>query len=152
MVDDDNDTVPENFNHFRDVLPAPETLNFIIQEIDPWHQSGKFPVGKENINTLSNISVHYMWRLDFFYHFHFMKYIKDVVIPENNKPLNSPMVLSEYFRKIGCCLIMAFYFEHSARDLFLKDLVTLKRGPPARLGNRTFPKNGKQRAFKIPKI
>ena len=51
-------------------------------------------------------------------------YIKDVAIPETNKRLNSAMNLSEYFRVIGCRLIMAYYVGHSVRDFFLKYLIT----------------------------
>ena len=53
-----------------------------------------------------------------------MDYIKDIVIPETNKRLNSAMNLSEYFSVIGCRLIMACYVGHSVRDSFLKDTIT----------------------------
>ena len=44
-----------------------------------------------------------------------MKYIKDIVMPETNKRLNPPVVLSDYFRLIGCRLIMACYVGHYFR-------------------------------------
>ena len=81
MVDDDND-------HFEDVLPDPETINFGFQRIKPWRQSGNLPVGKGNLKTVSTFRAQRMSCLEFFYQFYFMKYIKDVVIPETNKRLN----------------------------------------------------------------
>ena len=59
-----------------------------------------------------------------------MDYIKDVVIPETKKRPNSVMNLSEYFRVIGCCLIMACYIGHYVRELFLKDPITPQKGAP----------------------
>ena len=55
---------------------------------------------------------------------YFMEYIKDVVIHETNKHLNSDMNLSEYFCVIGFRLIMAWYVGHYARDFFFKDTIT----------------------------
>ena len=46
---------------------------------------------------------------------YFMKYINDVVIPETNKCLKSPVVLGEYFRGIGYHLIMECYVGHSVK-------------------------------------
>ena len=105
------------------------------QGINPWRHSGKFPVGKAKLKTVSNIRVQNMSHLDFFCQLYFMNYIKDVVIPETNKYLNSPMVLGEYFCMIGCCLIMACYVGHSARDLFLKDPITPPKGAPIGLNH-----------------
>ena len=65
-----------------------------------------------------------MSHLDFFTELYFMYYIKDIVIPETNKCINSDMNMSEYFCVIGCCLIMNFYVDHSVRDFFLKDTIT----------------------------
>ena len=65
-----------------------------------------------------------MSRLDFFVKIYFMEYIKDVVIPETNKCLNSAMNFSECFHVIGCCLIMDCSVGYSVRDLFLKDPIT----------------------------
>ena len=59
-----------------------------------------------------------------------MDYIKDVVIPDTNKPINSAMNLSDYFCVIGCRLIMYWYVGHSARDFFLKYLITPQKGSP----------------------
>ena len=71
-----------------------------------------------------------MSRLDFFMKLYFMEYIKNVVIPETNKSLNSYMNLSEYFCVIGCCLIMDCYAGHFVRDFFLKDHITPQKGSP----------------------
>ena len=49
-----------------------------------------------------------------------MEYIKDVVIHETNKFINSAMNSSEYFRVIGCRLNMDCYVGHSVRDFFLR--------------------------------
>ena len=62
-----------------------------------------------------------------------MNYIKDIVIPETNKRLNSDMNLSEYFCVIGCCLIMACFVGHYIRDFFLKDPINPQKGAPIRL-------------------
>ena len=64
-----------------------------------------------------------------------MDYIKDVVIPETKKRPNSVMNLSEYFRVIGCCLIMACYIGHYVTDLFLKDNITPQKGSPIQLNH-----------------
>ena len=47
------------------------------------------------MKAVYNIRVKNMSRLEFFFQLYFMKYIKDVVIPDIKKHLNSPMVLSE---------------------------------------------------------
>ena len=57
-----------------------------------------------------------------------MDYIKDIVIPETKKRLNQTMNLSEYFRVIGCRLIVACYVGHSVRDFFLKVTITSQKG------------------------
>ena len=62
--------------------------------------------------------------------FYFMEYIKDIVIPETNKCLNSDMNLSEYFHVIGCCLIVAFCVGHYVRDFLLKDPITPQKVTP----------------------
>ena len=69
---------------------------------------------------------------NFFMNLYFMDYIKDVVIPETKKRLNSAMNLSEYFSVIGCCLIMACYVGNSVRYFFLKDPITPHKGAPIR--------------------
>ena len=76
-----------------------------------------------------------MYRLDFFMKLYFMEYIKDASIPETNKRIKSDMNLSEYFRVIGCCLIMDCYVIHYARDFFLKDPITPDKGYPTRLNH-----------------
>ena len=74
-----------------------------------------------------------MSRLEFFMKLYLMEYIKDVVIHETNNRLNSAMNLSDYFRVLGCFLIMACYVGHYVRDLFLKDTITPQKGSPIRL-------------------
>ena len=49
-----------------------------------------------------------MYHLNFLVKLYLVEYIKDVVIPETNKRLNSAMNLSEYFCVIVCCLIVDF--------------------------------------------
>ena len=73
--------------------------------------------------------------LNFFMKLYFMDYIKYVVIPETNKRLNSALNLSEYFRVICCCLIMACYVGHSVRDFFFKDPITHQKAGPIRLNH-----------------
>ena len=60
-----------------------------------------------------------------------MEYIKDVVIHETNKFINSAMNSSEYFRVIGCRLNMDCYVGHSVRDFFFKDTITPRKVPPS---------------------
>ena len=71
-----------------------------------------------------------MCHLYFFTRLYFMEYNKHIVIPENNKCLNSDMTLSDYFRVIGCCFIVVCYVVYSVRDFFLKDYVTHQKGSP----------------------
>ena len=79
--------------------------------------------------------IQHMSCLEFFIKLYFMKYIKDVVIPETDKSLNSAMKLSEYFCVIGCHLIMACYIVHSVSDFFLKDPITPNKGAPIQLNH-----------------
>ena len=44
-VNNDNNPDPENVMHSDDVLPTPSSLTFVFHGVDPWHQSGNFPVG-----------------------------------------------------------------------------------------------------------
>ena len=67
VVDDDNDPDTENVLHSNDVLNYPDTLNLGFQGIGPWCQSGNFPVGKENLTSVSNISVQHISLLVFFF-------------------------------------------------------------------------------------
>ena len=59
-----------------------------------------------------------------------MKYIKDVVIPDTKKRLKYPIILSEYFRMIGCRLIMECCIGHSVREFFSKDPITPQKITP----------------------
>ena len=56
---------------------------------------GNFPVGRVKLKMTPNPRIQHMSRLDFFMKLYFVDYIKDVVIPETNKCLNSAMNLSE---------------------------------------------------------
>ena len=134
-VDDNNKTFPENFMHYDDVLPTPSSLTFGFHVVSPWSHSGNFPVGRDKLKMNPNPRIQHMSCLDFFMKFYFMGYIKDLVIPETNKFLNSAMNLSEYFCLIGCRLIMGFYVGHSVRDLFLKDPITPPKSTPIRLNH-----------------
>ena len=82
-----------------------------------------------------NPRIQNMSRLELFMKFYFMECIKDVVIPETNKCLNSPMNLSKYFHIVGCLLIMACYVGHYVRDFFLKDPIAPQKGAPMRLNH-----------------
>ena len=77
-----------------------------------------------------------------------MDYIKDVVIPETNKRLNSAMNLSEYFRVIGCRLIMACYVGYSVRAFILKDTITPQKCAPILLNHII----SRRRFEKIPQV
>ena len=71
-----------------------------------------------------NPRIQQMPRLDCSMNLYFMDYIKDAVISETSKYINLAMNLSEYFRVIGCRLIMVCCVGHSVRELFLKDPIT----------------------------
>ena len=120
-VDDNKNPAPENAMQSGDVLTTPSSLPFGFNGVDTWLQSRNFLVGRAKLEMIPNPRIQHMYRLYFFIELCFIEYIKDVVIPENNKHLNSDMNLSEYFCVIGCHLIMACYVGHSVRDLFLKD-------------------------------
>ena len=129
-VEYNNKPYPGNFMQYDDVFPTPSSLTFGFHDVDPWHQSGNFPVGRANMKMTPNPSIHHMYHLDFFMKLYFMDYIKAVVIPETKKRLNSDMNLGEYFCVIGCRLIMACYVVHSVRDFFLKYTINLHKGAP----------------------
>ena len=134
-VDDDNKPYHENFMQYDDVLPTPSSLTFGFHGINPWLQIGNFPVGRANPKMTPNQKIQHMSRLDFFVKLYFMDYIKDVVIPDNNKRLNLAMNLSDYFLVIGCRLIMYCYVGHSVRGFFLKDHITPQKGAPIHLNH-----------------
>ena len=106
-----------------DVLPTPSSLTFEFHGINYWRQSGNFPVGRARLKITPNPSIQQLYLLDFFMKLYFMDSIKDVVIPETNKHINSDMNLSEYFCVIVCRLIMACSVGHSIRYFFLKDTI-----------------------------
>ena len=116
--------------HSDDVLPTPSSLNFLFHGVDSWRQSGNFPAERYNMKMTPIPRIQHMSRLNFFTKLYFMEYIKDVVIPETNKCINSDMNLSDYFRVVVCRLIIACYVDHSFRDFFLKDTITPKKGAP----------------------
>ena len=133
--DNNNDPSPDNVMQSDDVLPTPSTLTFGFNGVDPWRQSGNFPVGRAKPNMTPIPRIQHMYCLDFFIVFYFMKYIKDVVIPETNKHINSASNLSDYFPVIGCRLIMACYVDPSIKELSLKDLITPQKGTPIQLNH-----------------
>ena len=45
------------------------------------------------------------------------------------------MNLSEYFRVIGCRLIMVYHVGHYVKDFFLKDPITPDKGAPISLNH-----------------
>ena len=90
-----------------DFLPTPSSLNFEFHGVDPWRQSGNSPVGRAKLKMTPIPRIQHISRLHFFMKLYFMDYIKDVVIPETKKLLNSDLNLNEYFCLIGCRLIMA---------------------------------------------
>ena len=65
-VDENNKTAPDNVMYSDDVLPTPSSLTFGFHGIDPWRQSGEFPVGSAKLKITSNPSIHHMSRLYFF--------------------------------------------------------------------------------------
>ena len=117
-VDDDNNPAPENFMQSDNILSPPSSLTFGFHGVNPWHQSGNLPVGSSNLKMTLIPNIQHMYRLNVFMKFHFIDYIKHLVIPDTNKRLNSAMNLSEYFCVIGCRLIMACYVGQSDRDFF----------------------------------
>ena len=135
MVGDDNDTDPENLLHSKDILPHPKTVNFGFQCIVPWCQIGNLPLGKANLKKVYKIRFQNMSRFNLFCQLYFKKYIKDAVNPDTNKHINPSLVLGEYFRMIGCFLIMTCYVGHSVRDLFLKDPIKTQKGAYIRLNH-----------------
>ena len=119
--------------HSDDVLPTPSSLNFLFHGVDSWRQSGNFPAERYNMKMTPIPRIQHMSRLNFFTKLYFMEYIKDVVIPETKKCINSDMNLSDYFCVIGCFLIPDCYVCQYVRDFFLKDTNTPQKGTPIRL-------------------
>ena len=127
-VDDDNNPPPENDLNSDDALPLPSSLILGFHGINPWCQSGNFYVRRAKLKMTPIPWIQHMSHLNFFMNLYFMEHIKDLVVPDTNKRLNSDMNLSEYFCVIACCLIMDCYAVHSVRDLFLNDPITLQKG------------------------
>ena len=113
-----------------DVSPTPSSLTFGFHVIDPWRQSGNFPVVRANLKMTTIPRIQLISCLELFMKLYFMDYIKYEVIPETNKCLNSPMNLSEYFSVIFCRLIMACYVGHSGRGFFLRYSIKPQKGAP----------------------
>ena len=101
--------------HYDYIFPHPSSINFGFNDIDTWRQSGKFPVGRVKLKITQIPRIKHMSRLNFFMKLYFMEYIKDVVIHETNKRINSDINLSEYFSVISCRLIMDFYVGYYVR-------------------------------------
>ena len=129
-VDDDNEPSPDNVMQSDDVLPPSSSLTFGFHGVDTWRQSVNLLVGRYKLKINPIPRIQHMSCLNLFMKLYFMDYIKDVVIPETNKRLNSATNLSEYFCVVGCRLIMACYVGHSVKYLFLKDTITPQKGTP----------------------
>ena len=134
-VNGDNTPATDNVMQSDDVFTTPSPLTFGFHGVNPWHQSGNFPVGSANLKMIPIPRIQLMSRLDFFMKLHFMEYIKNVVIPGTNKIINSAMNFSEYFRMIICHFIMDCYVGQSVRELFLKDPITPQKGAPTPLNH-----------------
>ena len=133
VVENNNEPDPENSMQSDYVLTTYSALTSEFHGVDPWRQSGKFPVGRAKPKTTSNPIIQHMSLINFFMKLYFMDNIKNVVIPKTNKCLNLAMNLSMYFHVIGFRFIMAFYFGHYVRDFFLKINITPKKGSLIRL-------------------
>ena len=59
-VDDENYPVPENFMQYDDVFPTPSSLTFVFHGVDPWRQSGDFPVGRAKLKMTSIPRIYHM--------------------------------------------------------------------------------------------
>ena len=134
-VDDNNDPAPENLMQSDDVFPTASIITFGFHDVYPWRQSGNLPFGRPKLKTTPIKRIQHIYRLQFFIKLFFMDYIKNLIIPETKKRLNSTMNLSQYFCVIGFCLIMACYVVHSVRDFFLKYLITPQKGAPIHLNH-----------------
>ena len=53
-VDENNKTAPDNVMYSDDVLPTPSSLTFGFHGIDPWRQSGNFPIGSSKLKMTPN--------------------------------------------------------------------------------------------------
>ena len=71
-VNDDNNPAPENVMQYDGVLPTPSSLTFGFHGVDPWHQSGNFPVGRAKLKMTPNPKIQHMSRLNFFIKFYFV--------------------------------------------------------------------------------
>ena len=130
-----NDPAPDNVIQYDYFFPTPSSLTFGSHGVDPWRQSGNFPVGRSKLKMTMIPRIQHMSHLNFFVKFYFMEYIKYLVTPETNKRLKSDMNLSEYFCVIACNLIMACYVGHSVREFFLKYPITPQKCDPIRLNH-----------------
>ena len=65
-VEDDNEPAPENIMHSDDVLPTPSSLTFVFHGVDPWRQSGNFPVGRTKLKMTPNPRIQHISRLYLF--------------------------------------------------------------------------------------
>ena len=129
-VANNNELSPENVMKSDDVLPTPSSLIFRFHGIDPWHQSRNFPIGRARMKMTPNPRIQNMSCIEFFIKLYFMDYIRDIVIPETKKLLNSAMKMSDYFCVIGCRLITACDVGKSVRDFFLNDTIPPQKRLP----------------------
>ena len=71
-VNNDNNPDPENVIRSDDVLPTPSPLTFGFHDVDPWGQSGNFPVGKARLKMNTNPRIQHMSCLDLFTKLYFI--------------------------------------------------------------------------------
>ena len=65
-VNNDNEPSPDNSMQSDDVFTTPLSLTFGFHGLDPWRQSGNFPVGRARLKMTPNPRIKPMSRLDFF--------------------------------------------------------------------------------------
>ena len=53
-VNDNNKPAPENFMQSDDVFPTPSSLTFGFHGVNPWRQSGNFPVERAKLKMTPN--------------------------------------------------------------------------------------------------
>ena len=72
--DNNNDPSPDNVMQSDDVLPTPSTLTFGFNGVDPWCQSGNYPVGRTKLGVTPIPRIQHMYRLELFMDLYLMEY------------------------------------------------------------------------------
>ncbi len=138
QVDDDNEPVPEN-------IPT-ETGGSSTGQIDRsiypdgWGHDGICPrqagghprrgpsfknVGPEALQTMSHASLFYLLMP--------CDYIKEVLIPETNKKLDTPLTFGEYMVFVGLILLMSCFSGVQRHEWFSSSPIAINKGAPFRL-------------------